>query len=174
MKSIRDVLVNDYYLNKYAYYDTSSNAYYIVLIGNYYNTSALRQKDDDTAEVKEDKKQHEIYPLSNYKTKPYQYQIDGIEFGLNEDRWLLLDAPGLGKTLQLIYLAQELKEKEGIEHCLIICGLNTLKNNWKDEIHKHSDMSCIILGERKTKNGKIRIGSVQERLEDLSVILIFI
>ena len=78
-----------------------------------------------------------------------------------------MDAPGLGKTLQLIYLAQELKEKEGIEHCLIICGLNTLKNNWKDEIHKHSDLSCMILGERKTKKGKIKIGSVKERLEDL-------
>lgn len=115
----------------------------------------------------EHKKEYEIYPLSDYKTTPYQYQIDGIEYGMNNSKWLLLDAPGLGKTLQLIYLAQELKKKENIEHCLIICGLNTLKNNWKDEIHKHSDMSCMILGERKTKNGKIRIGSVQERLDDL-------
>lgn len=129
----------------------------------------LSQLDDiEIVFLKEEKKkQHKVYPLSNYKTKPYQYQIDGIEFGLNEARWLLLDAPGLGKTLQLIYLAQELKKKENIEHCLIICGLNTLKNNWKDEIHKHSDMSCMILGERKTKNGKVRIGSVQERLDDL-------
>ena len=115
----------------------------------------------------EHKKEYEIYPLSDYKTTPYQYQIDGIEYGMNNSKWLLLDAPGLGKTLQLIYLAQELKKKENIEHCLIICGLNTLKNNWKDEIHKHSDMSCMILGERKTKNGKNRIGSVKERLEDL-------
>ena len=115
----------------------------------------------------EHKKEYEIYPLSDYKTTPYQYQIDGIEYGMNNSKWLLLDAPGLGKTLQLIYLAQELKKKENIEHCLIICGLNTLNNNWKDEIHKHSDMSCMILGERKTKNGKNRIGSVKERLEDL-------
>ena len=108
-----------------------------------------------------------IFELSTYKTTPYQYQLEGIQYGLNHDRWLLLDAPGLGKTLQLIYLAQELKEREGLEHCLIVCGLNTLKNNWKDEIHKHSDLSCMILGERKTKKGKIRIGSVQERLDDL-------
>ena len=108
-----------------------------------------------------------IFELSTYKTTPYQYQLEGIQYGLNHDRWLLLDAPGLGKTLQLIYLAQELKEREGLEHCLIVCGLNTLKNNWKDEIHKHSDLSCMILGERKTKNGKVRIGSVQERLDDL-------
>ena len=108
-----------------------------------------------------------VFELSTYKTTPYQYQLEGIQYGLNHDKWLLLDAPGLGKTLQLIYLAQELREREGLEHCLIICGLNTLKNNWKDEIHKHSNLSCMILGERVTKKGKVRIGSVQERLEDL-------
>lgn len=109
-----------------------------------------------------------IFELSTYKTTPYQYQLEGIQYGLNHDKWLLLDAPGLGKTLQLIYLAQELKEREGLEHCLIVCGLNTLKNNWKDEIHKHSDLSCMILGERfQPRKKSIRNGSVQERLEDL-------
>ena len=152
-----------------ANYDKKTTTWEVPLTSLSFLLDRLSQIDDVEIVLleEEEKKQHEIYPLSNYKTKPYQYQIDGIEFGLNEDRWLLLDAPGLGKTLQLIYLAQELKEKEGIEHCLIICGLNTLKNNWKDEIHKHSDMSCMILGERKTKKGKIRIGSVQERLDDL-------
>ena len=152
-----------------ANYDKNTTTWEVPLTSLSFLLDRLSQIDDVEIVLleEENKRQHEIYPLSNYKTKPYQYQIDGIEFGLNEDRWLLLDAPGLGKTLQLIYLAQELKEKEGIEHCLIICGLNTLKNNWKDEIHKHSDMSCMILGERKTKNGKVRIGSVQERLEDL-------
>ena len=152
-----------------ANYDKKTTTWEVPLTSLSFLLDRLSQIDDVEIVLLEEekKKQHEIYPLSNYKTKPYQYQIDGIEFGLNKDRWLLLDAPGLGKTLQLIYLAQELKEKEGIEHCLIICGLNTLKNNWKDEIHKHSDMSCMILGEHKTKNGKIKIGSVQERLDDL-------
>lgn len=152
-----------------ANYDKKTTTWEVPLTSLSFLLDRLSQIDDVEIVLlgEEDKKQHEIYPLGNYKTKPYQYQIEGIEFGLNEARWLLLDAPGLGKTLQLIYLAQELKEKEGIEHCLIICGLNTLKNNWKDEIYKHSDMSCMILGERKTKNGKVRIGSVQERLDDL-------
>ena len=152
-----------------ANYDKKTTTWEVPLTSLSFLLDRLSQLDDiEIVLLKEEKKkQHEVYPLGNYKTKPYQYQIDGIEFGLNEARWLLLDAPGLGKTLQLIYLAQELKEKEGIEHCLIICGLNTLKNNWKDEIHKHSDLSCMILGERKTKKGKIKIGSVKERLEDL-------
>lgn len=73
----------DYYLNKYAYYDTSSNAYYIVLIGNYYNTSALRQKDDDTAEVKENKKQHAL-EIARLLSSTSSNQTDAITHYLNQ------------------------------------------------------------------------------------------
>ena len=54
-------------------------------------------------------------PVLEYRTKPYGYQMDGIEYGLNHAKWLLLDAPGLGKSLQMICLAEELREQEGIE-----------------------------------------------------------
>ena len=93
---------------------------------------------------------------------------DAIQYGLNHDNFLLLDAPGLGKTLTTIYLAQELKQKDNLQHCLIVCGINTLKYNWKKEIEKHSDLDCMILGTRsyKKKEGTY-IGSVQDRLEDL-------
>lgn len=107
------------------------------------------------------------FKLDNFKTTPYKYQMEGINFGLNKNRWLLLDAPGLGKSLQMIYLAQELKRLRGIKHCLIICGINTLKFNWKKEISTHSNLSCKILGERTTKKGKLKIGSVQDRINDL-------
>ena len=71
--------------------------------------------------------------LSTFKTKPFEYQIDGIKYGLQEghEKWLLTDAPGLGKSLQILYIAQELKKQKKIEHRLIICGINTLKTNWK-------------------------------------------
>lgn len=107
------------------------------------------------------------FVLSDYKTTPYQYQLDGIQYGLNHNKWLLLDAPGLGKSLQMIYLAQELKKRDNIEHCLVVCGINTLKFNWKKEIETHSDLSCRILGQRYTKKGQLKIGSVQDRLDDL-------
>ena len=80
---------------------------------------------------------------------------------------MLLDAPGLGKTLQMIYLAQELKRLGKIEHCLIICGINTLKINWKKEIERHSNLTCKILGERVNKKGRYLIGSIKDRLDDL-------
>lgn len=110
-----------------------------------------------------------IYKLheDSYKATLFKHQKEGIQYGLNHDRWLLLDAPGLGKTLQMIYLAEELKRKENIEHCFIICGINTLKYNWKNEINKFSNYTCKILGERTNKKGKTKIGSVKDRLEDL-------
>ena len=105
--------------------------------------------------------------LSSFKTTPFPYQEEGIKYGLQHDNWLLLDAPGLGKTLQMLYLALELKRAGKIEHCLIICGVNTLKFNWKREIEKHTDEKCYILGQRISRTGKFSIGSVNDRLEDL-------
>lgn len=104
----------------------------------------------------------------NLKTKPFNYQLDGINYGLNHDKWLLLDAPGLGKTLQVIYIAESLKKQNLIEHCLIICGINTLKYNWKKEIQKHGTEDAIILGERVTRKGKIVKEGIKYRKDQLS------
>jgi len=103
----------------------------------------------------------------NYKTQPYQYQLEGIEYGLNHKKWLLLDMPGLGKTLQMIYLAEELKAQDKIEHCLIICGIASLRDNWRKEIQKHSNESCIIIGERINRNGNRVWNTKKERAEQL-------
>lgn len=81
---------------------------------------------------------------------------------------MLLDAPGLGKTLTTICLAEELKAKYNIEHCLVVCGLNTLKTNWKREIEMHSKYTARILGERVGKrSGKVTYAGTAERLQDL-------
>lgn len=125
--------------------------------------------DDIRIKLKKDEviKEQPDIKLSHYKTKPYKYQEEGIQFGLKHPKWLLLDMPGLGKTLQLIYLAQELKKRDGIEHCLIVCGLNTLKANWEKEIAKHSNLSCRVLGKRVARTGTITYGSIPERLAEL-------
>lgn len=109
----------------------------------------------------------EVVLNENYLTRPFDYQLDGIKYGLQHDKWLLLDSPGLGKTLQMIYLVQELIEKGEVNHCLVVCGVNALKYNWKKEIEKHSKMTARVLGERINKKGKTRVGGIKERLEDL-------
>ena len=107
------------------------------------------------------------YELLDYSTQPFEHQLEGIQYGLNHDKWLLLDCPGAGKSLQMTYLAKELKEKRGIEKCLIICGLNTLKSNWKSEIEKHSDLTCRILGQRINRKGRLVVDGVAKRVEQL-------
>ena len=102
-----------------------------------------------------------------FKTTPLGYQYDGIRYGLNHDKWLLLDDAGLGKTLQTLYIAEELHHQGKIEHCLIICGINTLKSNWAREIQKHSNLSYVILGEKVSKSGKVSYATISERAEQL-------
>ena len=103
----------------------------------------------------------------NHKTKMRDYQEEGVIFGLNNDRWLLLDSPGLGKTIVSMYLAEELKAQKGIKHCLIICGIASLRANWKNEIHKHSDEQIRVLGQRQRKNGNYYWATVKERVDEL-------
>lgn len=104
-----------------------------------------------------------------FKTNPFQHQIEGFEYGLNNDRWLLGDEQGLGKTKQVIDIAIAKKLQKGYKHCLIICGVNGLKWNWVNEIHTHSEENVRILGQRY-KGNKIYIGSMDDRLNDVKAL----
>ena len=108
------------------------------------------------------------HSLSQYKLNLYNHQVDAINYGLEHNKWLLLDSPGLGKSFSIIALAQELKLHHNINHCLVVCGLNVLKNNWRKEIQKCVDLDCIILGEKVNKKGKRIMGSIPERVAQLS------
>ena len=102
-----------------------------------------------------------------FKTNPYDHQIDGLNFGLSHDRWLLGDEQGLGKTKQVIDIAVA-KKLMGAKRCLIICGVNGLKWNWQNEIQTHSNESGWILGQRfRKRSGKVYVGSTQDKLNDL-------
>ena len=101
-----------------------------------------------------------------YKTKPYEYQIAGVEFGMEHDRFLLADEMGTGKSKQCIDIGVRKKIEKGYKHCLIICGVNGLKWNWESEIKIHSNEKCLILGNRQNSKGKWHIKSSAEKLED--------
>lgn len=73
-----------------------------------------------------------------------------------------------GKTKQVIDIAVARKVMYGYRFCLIVCGVNTLKWNWVNEIHTHSKEDAYILGQRR-KGTKIRIGSTKDKLEDLKL-----
>lgn len=105
----------------------------------------------------------------DFKTVPYEHQKEAFLYGLNHDKWFLGDDQGLGKSKQAIDLAVKMKELRGYKHCLIICGVNSLKWNWYNEVSIHSDESAYILGQRtKKRTGEIYIGSNKDKLEDIN------
>lgn len=106
------------------------------------------------------------YPIS-FKTRPYEHQIETIEYGINNDKWLMLLDMGLGKTACIINIARWLKEYRGLKHCLVICGINTLKANWKKEIQIHSDETFRVVGERVSSKGNISYANVPERAREI-------
>ncbi len=117
-------------------------------------------------------RQFELEPLSetekvSFKMKPFDHQLEAINFGLDREKWLLLDSMGLGKTNSIIWLAETLKRRGVIDHCFIICGVNSLKQNWKKEIQKFSTESAVVLGEYTTRTGTIRYRSMDKRAEQL-------
>ena len=105
--------------------------------------------------------------LIKSKTIPFQHQIDGVKFGTTHTSWLLADSMGLGKSRQAIDIGVYNKEHRGYKHCLIVCGINSLKWNWYNEITTHSYEAGYILGQRTNRKGKITIGSIKQRIEDL-------
>ena len=62
------------------------------------------------------------------------------------------------------------KQLYGYKHCLIICGVNSLKWNWLNEIHTHSNETAHILGQR-VKRGKLVVGGNKDKLDDTSLML---
>lgn len=103
-----------------------------------------------------------------FKTEPYEHQKVGFLYGLNHTKWFLGDEQGLGKTKQVIDIACALKEKKHYTHCLIICGVNSLKWNWQREVETHSSEHAYILGQRVKKRTKeVYIGLNKDKLADL-------
>ena len=110
--------------------------------------------------------QNKIIDLSTvqFKTKPYPYQLTGIEYGLNHNCFLLADEQGLGKSLMSANIAAL---KRGGDHCLIICGYDSLQFNWVKEVEQHTNEKARVLGQRTKRNGRVYLGSIQDRLDDL-------
>lgn len=76
------------------------------------------------------------------KVTPYPYQQEGIARGLEWKRFILGDAPGLGKTLQSIGIIHA----AGAWPCLVICP-SSLKINWQREVEKFTDTKALVLSD---------------------------
>lgn len=86
-----------------------------------------------------------------FKTECYKHQLEAYNYGMCNDRFILADEQGLGKTKQSIDIAVGRKFKNGVKKCLIICGVNSTKYNWEKEIEIHSYENSIIIDGTKIK-----------------------
>lgn len=117
-------------------------------------------------------KKYNLEPLSeeektSFRVTPFEHQLEAVNVGLEKEKWLLLDSMGTGKSISMICLAETLKRRGLIDHCFIICGVNSLKLNFKNEILKYSTESVCVLGEYTTRTGKVRYRSLEKRAEQL-------
>lgn len=151
-----------------AVYDKKTTSWEIPVVGLQKFLDSVTELDDvELKLLKPSSVSKKKFRLRKYKTAPFEHQKQAIEFGLNNPRFILNDAPGLGKTATMIHLAEELKTRENLKHCLVVCGINALKSNWAKEIAKHSDLDAVIIGHRITKTGKTVVATVKERIEQL-------
>ena len=68
-----------------------------------------------------------------------------------------------GKTLQAVVIARYKKLHRNLKHCLIVCGVNSLKWNWQREVEKFcKDEKAIVLGTKINSKGKIVPITVEE------------
>lgn len=111
---------------------------------------------------------HKFELAKDVVTKPYQYQIDGINELLSFDKYLLLFDMGMGKGLTSIAVALKRKELGQVKHCLVVSGINGMKYTWKNEVEQHTKSDVRVLGSRENKKGILVSGSTQDKLDDLN------
>lgn len=116
-------------------------------IDSRYLEGIIKKEDGVAAETSESVKERlkGIKPIIAYpfKTKPFPHQIEAFNVGNKCTDLLLADDQGLGKTKESIDIA--VSRKEEIGKCLIVCGVNSVKYNWSEEIKIHSDESSIVI-----------------------------
>ena len=117
-------------------------------------------------------KQFNLEPLSeiekvSFKASPFPHQLEAVDFLLKQEKALLLDGCGVGKSLEMILFAETLKKRGLIDHCLVITGIAGLRSNWEKEIAKFTTETSIVIGKYITRNGTTRYRSLPKRAEQL-------
>ena len=117
-------------------------------------------------------KKYNLGPLTekekvSFKASPFPHQLEAIDFLLQQEKSLLLDGCGVGKSLEMILFAETLKKRGLIDHCLVITGIAGLRGNWEREIIKFSTEPFINIGKYTTRNGTTRYRSMDKRAEQL-------
>jgi len=79
-----------------------------------------------------------------FVTKPYDHQLDFVEFGLVNSQACNFGDPGTGKTKPAIDLGRLWSKFEKIDHILVVAPLPVLWN-WEKEIKNNSYHKSVVL-----------------------------
>lgn len=102
-----------------------------------------------------------------FKVQPLPHQKEAIQFGLNHPCFLNGDQQGLGKTYESLMVSEIRRKNEDLSHCLILCGVASLQQNWGLEVKKFVGKKAYIIGRRYTKKGTIKAPTNADKVEDL-------
>ena len=86
------------------------------------------------------------YSMNNGSTKFYPYQFKPVLKFIESTsgRLLIADEVGLGKTIESMYIWEELKARENSQRLLIICP-SALQEKWKHDLLKYFSIECEIV-----------------------------
>lgn len=88
-----------------------------------------------------------IRPYS-FKIQPLPHQIEAFNCGITNEQMIIGDEMGLGKTFEAISIACYRKSVGQVKKCLIVCGVNSTKYNWAEEVEKHSNEKAIVFDQK--------------------------
>ena len=113
------------------------------------------------------KRNPKSYYKPNRKIKSIEYIEDKhcrcIKVDAEDELYLTNNFIVTHNTLQAVSLARYKKLHQGLKHCLIICGINSLKWNWQREVSKFcKDEKAIVLGTKINSKGNIANLSLEE------------
>lgn len=86
----------------------------------------------------------------DFKTVPFEHQLECYERIKNVPYFALFLEPGLGKTKIALDIASYRKERDGIYTTLVVCP-NTITENWFQETLVHSYLSPALLVGTRSK-----------------------
>lgn len=94
-----------------------------------------------------------------FLTAPFDHQRVNLARLIGNDRWLIADEMGTGKTHAVCNLLQELFLHTNIHNVLVLCPKSVV-SGWQDELKKHADLySEIIEGKSIDRQKQISDGT---------------
>lgn len=88
-----------------------------------------------------------------FKRKPYQHQIEGIEYLLSNPESALLDEMGCGKSFQIACSVGLLLQKKEIDRILIVAPMSLVKT-WQEELKLATDAPFQVIGGSPAQRAK--------------------